>query len=236
MELLVRVVNQPSNNREEHCKRAHRGDVISAKPDGWDWTDRELSAPQWRILKMPTLLQAEADALLSSELDPTGSKAFRWTKRRRGLYFNKQALPYKFLRYLRDSTRQLSSYHIGQAGEDRLIRDLATDKGDANTVTAIYLDRPIENIDVVVGVEYPIDIGDNFLGSSNPFTYQFSAGTLPPGLTFSDTTGMITGIPTRGGAYRNNRVRGFDASGNQFGSNTFRIRVMTQFQYDRLYP
>ena len=236
MELLIRINDRDSADRQLYCSMTRRGDVIAAQPDGWVWSTAELTNPEWRILKMPTLTQAEADALTTPELDPSSTKAYTWSKRGTALYFEKQALPYKFLKYLRDATRQLSSYDVGQAGEDQLIRDLATDKGDATAVTAIFLGGPIQDIDVVVDVPYPIDVGSNFLGSQRPFTYLFTPGTLPPGYVFNDVTGIISGIPTVTGTYEGNRVRGIDADLAEFDSNIFRLRVMTQAQYDALYP
>jgi len=214
----------------------HRGDVIAAMPDGWDWSDEEKTNPAWRILKMPTLTQAEADSLLAAEENVSGLKTYTWTKRRSYLFFEKQEMPYKFMRYLRDFTRQLPWYDVGQAGEDQLIRDIAELKGDAEDQSPIYLAGPIPDFDIVVNVFTALDMNNYFQGTYRPFTYQDNGAGFPPGISFNSATGVISGTPSIVGAYNGIRMRGFDSQANEFDSNQFRLRVMTQEQFDGLYP
>jgi hypothetical protein len=43
------------------------GDVIAICPDGWAWSEAELTNPDWRIVRAP-LLPIECVALLASSL------------------------------------------------------------------------------------------------------------------------------------------------------------------------
>lgn len=82
-ELLIRVIDRiPDNDpdRADDAQRAtKRGDVIAVQPDGWNWGRVELTAPFWRILKIPDasvedflhLLEPPADELPD---DPTPAR------------------------------------------------------------------------------------------------------------------------------------------------------------------
>lgn len=74
MELLIRVVDKPGAPDNPLVSAA--GDVIAICPDGWAWSEAELTNPEWRIVKCP-LLAIERDALLAS------SPAEALVKRRR---------------------------------------------------------------------------------------------------------------------------------------------------------
>ena len=82
MELLIRVVDKPVEEGVDSVTQFARGDVIAVMPDGHAWSVRERTNPHWRILSIPDLLRAEADALLAPELDPDGLK--RKTRRQIG--------------------------------------------------------------------------------------------------------------------------------------------------------
>lgn len=69
MELLVRIVDKPkSGDAVVDAQRTTAGDVIAAKPDGHFWGREEVANPEWRIIRVPGMGEAEADALLSGEL------------------------------------------------------------------------------------------------------------------------------------------------------------------------
>ena len=50
-----------------------------------------------------------------------------------------------------------------------------------------------------VGVQYSSTVAAS--GGFPPYSYQVTAGALPPGLTLNQSTGAITGIPTTVGNY-----------------------------------
>lgn len=132
MQLLIRVIDRPDQDRRLRCGRFHRGDIIAAMPDDHEWSRRERRNRHWRILKIPSLTQAEVDALLSPELDPGGTKAFVW-KRRIRLDIDAPTLPARIANYLADGTRSQIALPITEAGELALIRSLVVIKEDADT-------------------------------------------------------------------------------------------------------
>ncbi|MEK9721994.1 MAG: hypothetical protein VW405_00740 [Rhodospirillaceae bacterium] len=83
MELLIFAVDRPFSTRRELVERYMRGDVVIAKPDGWPWSQRELTNPDWRILRVG-LLKSETDALSAAETDISGIKTLK-RKRPRAL-------------------------------------------------------------------------------------------------------------------------------------------------------
>ena len=62
-------------------------------------------------------------------------------------------------------------------------------------------------------------------GGATPYTYQLT-GTLPAGLTFSTSSGIIQGSPTNEGSFSNLTVRISDASGVSKPSNAFAISII----------
>ena len=69
MEMLIRIVDKPkSGDAALDSKRTTAGDVIAVKPDGHVWGKEEVRNPEWRIIRVPGMRQAEADALVSPEL------------------------------------------------------------------------------------------------------------------------------------------------------------------------
>jgi hypothetical protein len=73
MELLVRVVDKRSDDKVNDIMLTKRGDVIVVKPDGHDWTERERTYPEWRILRLPDMTEAEAYSFISPQ-KPTDAK------------------------------------------------------------------------------------------------------------------------------------------------------------------
>jgi hypothetical protein len=53
-ELLIRTVDKPlSGDPYVDRHRAMRGCVIAIMPDGHPWSERERTAPHWRIVRLP---------------------------------------------------------------------------------------------------------------------------------------------------------------------------------------
>lgn len=74
MEFLIRV-----NDRSVRDHDSKRGDVIAVCPDGWAWSQAELTNPDWVIVSAP-LTQIEADALLAVHSDPVTQASKRRRK------------------------------------------------------------------------------------------------------------------------------------------------------------
>ena len=60
MELLISFVD-----KSDHVGSTKRGDVIEICPDGWGWSDAELTHPDWRIIRSP-ITQSMANILKKS--------------------------------------------------------------------------------------------------------------------------------------------------------------------------
>lgn len=60
MEFLIRIVD-----KGVQIDASKAGDVIAAMPDGWAWSQAELTNPEWRIVSVLGVLQSTVDALLS---------------------------------------------------------------------------------------------------------------------------------------------------------------------------
>lgn len=67
IELLVRIVDKTSDDKNKDIQLTKRGDVIAWHLAGEDWGTQELSNPEWRIIKAD-ITEADANALLAPEL------------------------------------------------------------------------------------------------------------------------------------------------------------------------
>ena len=87
MEILCRIVDKSA--REDASKR---GDVIAIRPDGWAWSNEELTNPDWRIIQVD-ILQSTVDALTAvAQNFPVG----RFRRREWFLDFSQLPLPGRF--------------------------------------------------------------------------------------------------------------------------------------------
>lgn len=69
MELLIRIIDKPkSGNATVDSQRTTAGDVIAFAPDGHIWGKEEVRNPEWRIVRVPGLLLADAEAMTAPEL------------------------------------------------------------------------------------------------------------------------------------------------------------------------
>lgn len=85
MELLVRVVDKAHpDDPVKHHQLTKAGDVIHYWPDGHDWGHEELTNPDWRVVRVPGLTEAEAEALVAAEL-PVVRGGVGQVLRKRGL-------------------------------------------------------------------------------------------------------------------------------------------------------
>jgi hypothetical protein len=68
MEFLFPVVDQAAA-----VDAFKAGDIIDYHPDGWPWTQRELTNPNWRIVRVD-VLQSTVDAFMSTLVPQAGAK------------------------------------------------------------------------------------------------------------------------------------------------------------------
>lgn len=69
-ELLVRVVDKRNlNDPYKDAQLTKRGDVIVVCPDGWAWSVKEQTNPEWRIVKLPQMTVSEASVYLAPEMN-----------------------------------------------------------------------------------------------------------------------------------------------------------------------
>ena len=68
-EMLIRVIDKIGDDIYHSARLTKRGDVITAAPDGWPWSKEELSAPFWRVVKLPHVSLEQAQTFLAPELD-----------------------------------------------------------------------------------------------------------------------------------------------------------------------
>lgn len=66
-ELLLRIRSKTSSDIYKDVRLTKRGDVIVVCPDGHQWGTQELTNPDWRIVRCPSITVAEAEALLVEE-------------------------------------------------------------------------------------------------------------------------------------------------------------------------
>lgn len=62
MELLIQVSHDPDRVTVHDI-----GDVIVAMPDGHHWGKEELNHPHWRIVRVPSMSQHEAESIVAGE-------------------------------------------------------------------------------------------------------------------------------------------------------------------------
>jgi hypothetical protein len=87
--MLLRVADKPVSGDELlDAMRTGRGDVIVICPDGWQWSQAELSNPEWAIVKLPGV----DPALLVAFTQPdNGDPAQGTIPQRRAFRFNVDA-------------------------------------------------------------------------------------------------------------------------------------------------
>lgn len=56
-EVVFRVMDKAAPDDPRRAVRTSRGCVIDVLPDGWGFSERELTNPEWRIVRFPGLPQ-----------------------------------------------------------------------------------------------------------------------------------------------------------------------------------
>lgn len=68
MQLLIVVVDRVHADPVRHAEAPKAGDVIHWWPDGKEWGREEYLNPEWRIVHVPGMTEAEAEALIGMEV------------------------------------------------------------------------------------------------------------------------------------------------------------------------
>jgi hypothetical protein len=90
MEVLARIVDKGA---AEDCSK--RGDVIAVQPDGWAWSQEELTNQDWVIISVSSLLDTDRDTMLKSPLRDSLPQG-RFRRRDWFLDFSVLPLPNRF--------------------------------------------------------------------------------------------------------------------------------------------
>lgn len=85
-EILIRVRDKVNTDPYLDSRCLKRGDVVCVVADGWAWGPEELTAPYWRIVKLPRVSVNAVESLLAREvdIDPQNpspvlrKRAFKW--------------------------------------------------------------------------------------------------------------------------------------------------------------
>lgn len=105
IEALFRVRDSVNANDDDlNAQLFKRGDVICWKPSGHKWSQRELTNPNWRILRITGVSLSQARFLVSKD---TPQEVGQVIKRRRSVKIDLDfaSLPTVVKNWLRDDTR-----------------------------------------------------------------------------------------------------------------------------------
>ena len=69
MELLVRRLQKPNWSAQANGTGSWIGDVVTIHEDGWPWSQRELTNPEWLVVKVPGVPASQGAILLASAFD-----------------------------------------------------------------------------------------------------------------------------------------------------------------------
>lgn len=69
-EILLHYTDKVTNADPKYAHNYLSGDVIAICPDGWGWSQAELTNPNWRLIKMPGQLPELWTVLTMPRFDP----------------------------------------------------------------------------------------------------------------------------------------------------------------------
>jgi hypothetical protein len=105
-EFLLRVVDKVNTDPVLNTKCTKRGDVIVVQEDGWAWGLRELTDPQYRLLRVPAMSLSEARTFVAEEQDVNPQAPSRMLLRRAfKLDIDHPIVPIPVKAWLADATR-----------------------------------------------------------------------------------------------------------------------------------
>jgi Concanavalin A-like lectin/glucanases superfamily/Putative Ig domain len=95
-----------------------------------------------------------------------------------------------------------------------------------SVVVPFVFDGPIPDQSGTVGEPFSLGLDPFWVGGEDPRSYGVRRGPLPPGVTFNQGAGTLSGTPTQAGTYTPIAIRGFDSVSNQADSNEFTFTVV----------
>lgn len=81
-EVLIRFVDKAGVAQGKAHRVLRAGDIVTVRPDGAYWSNKELSNPEWRIVRAPGMTVTEALALTSPDRVVEGADLSNRLRRR----------------------------------------------------------------------------------------------------------------------------------------------------------
>jgi len=138
-ELLVRLVDKVNDDPELDLQCLKRGDVVTIQEDGWNWSERERTNPDWMIIKVPGVSISTFEYLLVPEPDDLSDLKHlrrRWNQ----INLESVALPVGARMALQGGTRRTEAVTLDRAvvsAAQRMkapMRDTVASGGDSKVI------------------------------------------------------------------------------------------------------
>lgn len=208
-ELLVRRVDKTHTDFYLNTKQTKRGDVIVVQPDDWPWGIKELSHPEWIIVRVPKVPMEEFEGLLAAEPETDPKNPSRTL----------QARAFKL---------DLDHPAVAKAGLDSFIADLSVEavqprpgKALAEVAEVTQVVSAIEDVKVVDGqvivtkdtfvnevTKYPVAELDIATASKLPPAVEKVGATCRTSCAAQADPSLIAAITTRKDAIADPKVIG----------------------------
>lgn len=120
-EALIFVGDRVSDDPYKDCKLFKKGDILAVQVDGWQWGKEELAHADFRILKLPNVTLAAAQAFIAGETNSDPGNPSRMLKPRK-LCFDRQNvnLPAAIRSWFQDDTRSVQAFTSNITGAQLL--------------------------------------------------------------------------------------------------------------------
>jgi hypothetical protein len=106
MEFVLQYRSETTGDPYVDCQRLQPGDVIDYRPDGWQWSELELTNPDWRLFRIPGISDAESGSLLTEE---PGDRITNRMLQRRAFFIDLSVMPLSdaVQAYINDDSRTI---------------------------------------------------------------------------------------------------------------------------------
>jgi len=98
-EFLIRIVDKVNNtDKIKNSQLKKRGDVVVIVDDGWPWSPKELTNPDWEIKKFPGIPKEKMSGFIAGDttaLDSFGRRVDLYWQPRRFKFDLQKILPNK---------------------------------------------------------------------------------------------------------------------------------------------
>lgn len=138
-ELLIRLVDKVNDDPELDLQCLKRGDVVTIQEDGWSWSERERTNPDWMIVKIPGVSASTFNYLMVPEPDDLSD--FKHLRRRwNHIDLDSTALPTGVRTALQGGTRKTETVTLDRmviSAAQRMkapMRDTVASGGDSKVI------------------------------------------------------------------------------------------------------